>query len=313
MEKPRFEKNEHQDSVVESRSGFSAAAREEFTRGIQSYIQQEMGKGHMPDERELEAKIYKYLTHRKITEELKKLEKTFSEKERFAYAELVEHTFQNLTQEGLFNMKGVDGGEPWTYAWYENKFAIPKRNLRVSEKESVDVHEKQYFTFAPLSKTHEGVYEEIQKFVNIVPELMAALRLFGLEHGDQIQLKIPNGILFLLAHPDTLVVHFNDKRNASAIRSIVQEVFDKHGVVITRKGRAEAGFDFRSNKGKYASLSGSHSELIAKAIAKDITHDFVQSDMFSVDKSNLFLKWFDGEVEAKGKLTSEEMLKYLVD
>lgn len=318
MEKPKLENisEESRDitnnsSLVEKRSGFSPAAKEAVAKNMLSYIEKEITGGRVSDEGEVEAKIYNYLTHRKTVEELKALDKKFSAEDHHSYAELVEDIISSLAESEVFKIKGKDGGSPWSHVWYENKFAMQKKNLRVSEQENVEVSFKQYFTFVPLSKTHEGVFEEMNKFIQVIPELAKKLRLLGLTHVDEIELKVPNNILFFISHPDSLVVHFRNERIAGDVRRAVDEICKKHGITITRKGRAEAGFDFRSNKGKQAYLSGSHSELIAKAIAKDIARDIKRNKSFAPQDSESFLAWFDGEVETKGKLSPEDMLKHL--
>lgn len=318
METPKFEQKSAEEKdgnkdLIESRIGFSSAAREVLVQSIFSYIEKEGKEERVVNEEEIAAKIYNYLTRRKTVDELHVLDKKFSPEKHQTYIQSVEDTMRELIKDGTFKMKGKSSGSPWSHVWYENKFAMQTKNLRVSEQESVDVMPKQYFTFVPVLRTIEGVSGEMNAFIKIIPELINELRLLGLNNTDEIELKVPNNILFFISHPDSMVVHFRNERIADDVRRIVQEVCARHGIAIARKGRAETGFDFRSSKGKYAHLSGSHSELIAKAIAKNISRDIKRNGTFAISEPKAFLEWFDGEVDAKGKLSPENMLKHLVD
>lgn len=78
-----------------------------------------------------------------------------------------------------------------------------------------------------------------------------------------------------------------------------------------RKDRVESGFDFLSSAGKYANLSGSHSELISRVISQLIVDDVKRNGHLMYRAPADFSEWLDGIVYKMGKASPEDLLKHL--
>jgi hypothetical protein len=100
------------------------------------------------------------------------------------------------------------------------------------ESPADDILYKEYFTLKP----RQG---QARKFLEVMSKLKTKL-------GKNIPFKFPKGYDVLLAHNDSLVIHYADEKQGPVIRRIVQKLFEEGGLELTpRTNRVETGFDLK--------------------------------------------------------------------
>ena len=170
----------------------------------------------------------------------------------------------------------------------------------------IKVTHKEYFTFEPKLKSSEEVYNEIVKFIRTLPLILETLHPLNVESNDYIHIKILASLSSLIKHPDSLVVHYRDKRLGKEIRKRVETIFEQHGLkVFKRKIRAESGFDFENSmlKDKYGHIR-SHSQLMSDVIANHFMNYLDKLRMYSpVDLA----KWLKESVIEVSKWRIEQV------
>lgn len=128
----------------------------------------------------------------------------------------------------------------------------------------VVISRKEYFTVPAGSGSSEEVLARVMAFQNALPALAKDLSDLSIKNGDRISFKIPGNLQYFLKHPDSLVVHYGKEEQSAGIRAIVTQHLSALGMEPTRDGRAETGFDFKSETDLF---DGSHSSLMSAVIA----------------------------------------------
>lgn len=184
------------------------------------------------------------------------------------YFESKDKEYQKMLS-GLKFRKPVKFGEPG--AWFGFFYGTDRKSIRPREQlNKYNVLFKEYFTFVPTSTKYETVWNEIIKFVELLPSIHEALYDLNELENDYIQFKVPSGLYLFITHPDSLVIHYRNKEIGPAIRKVVETVYANAGVQLTRELRSGSGFDFYLETPDGERLGQSHSELIARVIAKHL-------------------------------------------
>jgi ssDNA-specific exonuclease RecJ len=235
--------------VIHERS-FNQCAEE-----ILKYLNKCRLENRDPNEAVISGCIYELMTRRDSTEKLNSLYYAYYKDKAADY----EHHIHSLK----FDVPArIEENPAWFSVSYEVQTARPRGMIGIFK-----VTHKEYFTFVPLSKEVEEVYKEIIRFVKALPLVHKELYPLNIELHDDIQLKIPNHLWYLLKHPDSLVIHYRNGNLSGRIREIVIKKYEESGVKLERMHRAESGFDFYNTK---AGIQESHSQLISRVIAKQL-------------------------------------------
>jgi hypothetical protein len=220
---------------------------------ILEYLRKCKENGHVPDQGMLKEYVYNLMTRRDSQERLNSLYTAYFFRKEAAYL----HEFQSLRFDRTANTKV----RSWFSVSNKEKTEHIRRVLGVFK-----ITYKEYFTFFPQSKDHDGIYHEIIRFLRTFPELHREFYQLCVQEQDYIQFKTPGSMRYFISHPDSLVVHYLNPHLRHKIRDIVLRVFSHHGLKLKeRKHRANSGFDFERN-GEFQS----HSQLLSKIMAKHI-------------------------------------------
>lgn len=293
--------------IIEQRQGISTAAKEHGANEAIDYITKKIESGNEVDRGMIEHYVYNYMTHRRSPEEVKNIMAKFSNNNFADYEAALDKIAKNEKNAG----HGANPSSSWFALEDINKYAIQPKTFKINDAENVSVNFKEYFSIIPRASDQGGVVKEIQEFLNSLPAVAEELRNISHDKNDQIALKVPASLTTLIYHPDSMVVHYRNKNIGPEIREKVVKILEEKGIAVTRKDRVESGFDFKSSKGEGAVLNGSHSELISRVISQEMASSIKKNKKLNIKSPAEFIQKLDGEIDAKGKLTPEEMIKRL--
>ncbi|MDP2668362.1 MAG: hypothetical protein Q8P07_00815 [bacterium] len=299
---------ENENSVIEQRSGMSEKAKEYYAGRIDNYVNEKLTKGEQIDRGVAERYIYNYMTNRRSPEELDQMKNKFEDQDHLDY----QNTLDQIINEGKQTGAEAERKAAWFGIGRTNPAAMPRENMKTNKGENVKVMFKEYFSFVPKSPDQKGIAQEIQAFLKVLPEIESELSQAAQETKDDIQLKVPLNLEMFLKHSDSLVAHFKNEKNGDMIRAKIENILQNKNLATARKDRAESGFDFESSKGQNSKFNGSNSELIARVISQEMTDSVEKNKGFNKIKTPEELaERLDREIQSKGKLTPEEMLRHL--
>jgi hypothetical protein len=200
-------------------------------------------------------------------------------------------------------------------AWfaYTGTMDAPRKRVRMAKKiagepTEVAVTRKEYFTVPVGSGESDAVLASIEKFQNSLPALAEELARFSVERGDRVSFKIPGNLQYFIKHPDSLVVHYGNPENSQDIREIVTRHLTAIGMSPVRDGRAETGFDFKSENDLF---DGSHSSFMSSAIADSMVRAVKEKpEMAKADPARI-LAFLDRKCAEVAAYTPEQMLARL--
>ena len=175
---------------------------------------------------------------------------------------------------------------------------VPKQSLQ--KIGLYDIQYKEYFTFYPTSKDFESAYEEVIKFLVLMPKLERELVNLCLTRKDEIKFKFPYLLKILFETTESLVIYYSNSVNSRSIRDIVEKLFRKHGLLVReRKTRSVSGFDL-----KIGDYSKTHSGLISEVIAREV---FTNKDLLVTYDNTQLVLWLKNRVKKVSRWPPEQI------
>ena len=253
-------------------------------------------KGNLkPEEFLLERMIYDALSWRKSPEDINTLYKKYF---KVYENEYYNHLFNKLV---FGDTAQLDQGSQYFQVSCNIR---PGSFMQRSRIGVFKILYKEYFTFSPKSKSNVEILEEIREFLNALPELHNKLYEVSIKHFDKIDFKVPENIHMLMRQPDSLVIYYRNKVLSQLIRTTTKDVFGRHGITLgARNIRTESGFDFYSDQ-----FNKSHSELIARVLAKDIVQKYQK--FFWITKKDLIV-WLKKSIKEVNKWDETQVHKFV--
>jgi hypothetical protein len=256
----------------------------------------------------VESVIYAYLANSITGRHCEQRIKMLKERDQLLFDEYQDNAGDVLRKEDPKYQ--IHGKFPYFQIGYDYD-GYRQRECLTAGKDSIRVCYKQYFSFVPVSKYPDEVMAEMLCFISVFPDLARELVALAKATNDAISFKTNGDIIEMISHLDNLVVYHNDPSNGQKIRDIVNKVMSKARIHLDRKGRVEAGFDFKSSEGKRDICNGSHSELISRVLCDSLMEHYKKTGNIPhpIEK---FIAKLDAESLRVGKLTPQEMLARLV-
>jgi hypothetical protein len=163
---------------------------------------------------------------------------------------------------------------------------------------------KEYFTLA--FDAQSNITEQSSAFVENITKLAHILDELGQKHDEVIKLKIPATLEELIDHPDSIVIHYRKRGLGPLIRTAVSSCMGPR--LSNRMQRSNSGFDL---DGSFP-YDGSHSQLIATAVASKLTRDAKEHrDAFSQTDTAAFSLWLEKVIATYNLLSESELLSCL--
>jgi len=201
--------------------------------------------------------IYDFLTRRVPEEKEEKLRKKY---------EKYNQDYNNVIKTLKFDASArTSSNGAWFFITTQVNLLAPKARYG-----KWVAHQKEYFTFHTDKKKLQDAFGDILKFLQALPDLHRKFYALSYHNADNISFKVCSDLSLFVVHTEPLVVHYRRKDMEAMVRKTVEDTMQEHGVLLRkRKYRAEHGFDF--NDAEDENLGGhSHSELVAKILAKYI-------------------------------------------
>ncbi len=287
---------------IEMPEGFTDAARAESLNSVVMQLK------HTPSREWLERSLYSFLTNRVSTVEVKSLEKNLNS---YNGSEKYGLSLRQLAQTAASSNIPADNDIAW-FSFTGNKNA-PKKRVRMSkviagESVGVAISRKEYFSAPVGSGSPETVISRIGDFQKALLGLAEELGRFSIEKGDRVSFKTPGNLQYFIKHPDSLVVHYGNSENSADIREIVTRHLSAIGMSPTRDGRAETGFDFKSENELF---SGSHSSLMSSVVAESMVRAVKEKPELAHAEPVQIQAFLDLKFAEVGAYSPEEMLAHL--
>lgn len=295
-------KSEQVPERIEMPEGFTDAAREESLSGIIMQLK------NSPSRVWLEKSLYSFLTNRASTDEVRDIQKNLDSHNG---SEKYEQNLRQLAQTATHSSIPVDNDIAWCS--FTGAKEAPKKRVRMAkiiagEPTEVTVSRKEYFTVPVGSGSADTVIARVEELQNALPALAEEFGQFSITKGDRVSFKTPGNLQYFIKHPDSLVVHYGNAENSAGIREIVARHLSAIGMSPVRDGRAETGFDFKSENELF---DGSHSSLMSSVVADSMVRAVqAKPEMAKADPTQI-LTFLDRKFAEVGAYTPEEMLARL--